>query len=111
MSVQAGLPGQVGVSIAGLRIGFDVRHDRSKSMATATINIYNPLPETVSFFEDRDALVRLFAGSRLDGTILGNRLTAVRPIMAAIVTDEARNTRKYFWARLARVPGPWRSGP
>ena len=60
--VRAGLPGKQGVSISQLRVGFAVRHDRTKNPATATINVYNPLPETISFFEDRRTLVRLSAG-------------------------------------------------
>ena len=55
---------------------------------------------TVSVFGVDDALymVRPLDGSIFEGTILGKMLTAARPIIDSIVSDEARKARKNFAA-------------
>ena len=60
--LQLGPPGGAGRSIQGLRIAARVKHSRKRSSSSATIEVYNPAPETVALLEPRDAVVRLLAG-------------------------------------------------
>lgn len=60
--VRVGPPGGLGVELRDLRIDFTVEHDQTAGPAKATISVWNPRRETVAYFEDPEALVRLYAG-------------------------------------------------
>ena len=62
VAVEIGPEGGVGLRLPDLRVSFHVQFKAAKTMATATIRVYNPAPASVALLRAPLSTIRLFAG-------------------------------------------------
>lgn len=60
--VEVGVPGQVGRRFSDLRVTFQVKEARTSTPRSATVDIYNPNPDSIAAAQQRGAVARVFAG-------------------------------------------------
>lgn len=60
--VEIGVPNTIGVRLADLRVGFRVEHKASKTVSTATVQVYNPAPASIARLHIPLSEVRLLVG-------------------------------------------------
>lgn len=99
--VQIGRAGQQGRSIQGLRTSAKCKHSPQRSSSSATIQIYNPAPETIALLEPSDAVVRLLAGYDVPrqiwlGTPVKGGVRVERQGPTRVLTIESKDTSRQF---------------
>jgi len=106
VEIQFGRPGVVGKSHKDLRISFDVHMTRTAEPNTAAIQVYNLNDQSIAELQQKDVVVRLFAGYDIPKLVFeGNPIIGgIRPESGAVdrvLTIEAKDGGKAY--RSARL--------